>query len=301
MTTQANNQTQTQTNENSLALLKKGTVDVVAEKIRQFQESKEIHLPADYSAENALKSAWLILQDTKDKNNNPALTVCTKDSIANSLLDMVVQGLNPAKKQCYFIVYGNKLTCQRSYFGTMAVTKMVAKAKDIYAQVIYKGDDFEYTIERGRKKITKHVQRIENVSNENILAAYCVIEFDDGRPEYVEIMTIDQIKKAWQQGVLYNEKGNGTHQKFTEEMAKKTVINRACKAYINSSNDNYLLLHHFNRTEDARIEEEIEEEIAVNANTETIDITASVKPDGEATKQDSESIEKPVETGGPNF
>lgn len=45
----------------------------------------------------------MTLQSMTDKNRKPALTVCTKDSIANSLLDMVVQALNPVKKQCYFI------------------------------------------------------------------------------------------------------------------------------------------------------------------------------------------------------
>lgn len=108
-----------------LALVKRDTVDVVAEKVRQFQERGEIHFPANYSPENAMKSAWLLLQTVQDKNYKPALETCTKDSIANSLLDMVVQGLNPAKKQGYFIVYGTKLTFQRSYFGTMAVTKML--------------------------------------------------------------------------------------------------------------------------------------------------------------------------------
>lgn len=276
----------------TLALLKKDTVDVVTEKIREFQNNKEIHLPADYSAENALKSAWLTLQSTVDKEKKPALEICTKDSIANSLLDMVVQGLNPAKKQCYFVVYGNKLVCMRSYFGTMAVTKMASKAKEVYAQVIYKGDDFEYTIERGRKKILKHIQKIENVNNANILAAYCVIEFEDGH-EVMDLMTIDQIKQAWMQGINYRETG-GVHQKFTEEMAKKTVINRTCKSCINSSNDNYLLAHHFNQTEDTVLEEEVEEEIAENANNgETIEVTGKV--------QEEKASESQTQKAGPEY
>jgi len=255
-----------------LALVKKDTVDVVAARIREFQERGELHLPADYSAENAMKSAWLTLQSTVDKSGKPALQVCTRDSIANALLDMVVQGLNPAKKQCYFIVYGNKLVCQRSYFGSMAVCKQVAGATDVYAEVVYKGDDFEYEISRNRKIVTKHTQKIENVRNDNIIAAYCVIEFGDGRPPYTEIMTIDQIKQAWKQGQVYRENGNGTHQKFTEEMAKKTVINRACKAYINSSSDSGLLIRHFNRSDEERVEEEVAEEVAQHANGEVIDV-----------------------------
>lgn len=275
---------------NTLALLKKDTVDIVAAKIRQFQQSGELHLPPNYSAENAMKSAWLILQSTLDKNNKPALEVCTRDSITNALLDMVVQGLNPAKKQCYFIVYGNKLVCQRSYFGSMYLAKQMAGAKNIYAQVVYKGDDFQYEIVKGRKKVVKHVQKIENVSNENIIAAYCIIEFEDGRPEYTEIMTIDQIKKAWQQSQLYREGGSGTHQKFTDQMAMKTVINRACKALINSSNDNYLFLRSFNRTDEVQAEDDLAQEIAENANGEIIDVEGVPLPEEEV----AEVEEKPL-------
>jgi len=81
---------------NELAIIKRDTVDVVADKVKQFQENGEVHFPANYSPENAMKSAWLTLQNTQDRNKKPALEVCTKDSIANALLDMVVQGLNPA-------------------------------------------------------------------------------------------------------------------------------------------------------------------------------------------------------------
>lgn len=262
--------TQQAQTKDQLALVKKDVVDVVTQKIQSFVERGELQLPPGYSAMNSLKSAWLTLQSTVDKNGKPALQVCTRDSIANALLDMAIQGLNPAKKQCYFIVYGNKLVCQRSYFGSMHLAKEMAGAKDIYAQVVYKGDEFEYEIKRGKKYVRKHVQRIENVSNENIVAAYCVIEFDG--QEYTEIMTIDQIKKAWQQSQLYKENGQGTHQKFTDQMAMKTVINRACKAFINSSSDSHLFLRHFNRTDEVVAEEEVAEEITANANREYIDV-----------------------------
>lgn len=275
-----------------LALLKKDVVDVVAAKVKQYSESNELHLPQDYSVENAMKSAWLTLQSTKDKNDKLALEVCTKDSIANALLDMAIQGLNPAKKQCYFVVYGNKLNLTRSYFGTMAVARMAVGAKEIDPQVVYKGDEFEYSIERGRKRITKHIQKLENISPENIIAAYCVVTFDDGRPDYAEIMTFDQIQKAWLQGINYKIGGNGVHQKFSEEMAKKTVVNRTCKAYINSSNDNALLMHHFNRTEEAMAEMSVDAEIAENANGETIDIQGgAVEDTTEKTEQETLNLE----------
>lgn len=276
---------------NVLALVKKDVVDVVGKKVQEFVSRGELHLPTNYSVENAMKSAWLILQNTVDKDKRPVLQVCTRDSIANALLDMAVQGLNPAKKQGYFIAYGNQLVFQRSYFGTMAVTKRVAGAKEIFAEVVYKGDEFEYTIQRGNKIITKHVQRIENVAPENIVAAYCTIIFDNDR-QFTDVMAWAEIQKAWSKSKLDPKKEGSTHKEFAQEMARKTVINRACKRYLNSSDDGSLLMHHVNRADEILAEAEVEAEIAENANTEMIDIEAEyelLEDGGEDGEEDAEA------------
>lgn len=264
--------------QSQLAMVKRDVVDVVAEKIREFQNRGEIHFPANYSPENALKSAWLILQSVTDRNNRPALQVCTKDSIANALLDMVVQGLNPAKKQGYFIVYGNQLVFQRSYFGTMAVTKRVTGAKDILPMVVYEGDEFEFEIVRGKKRVTKHVQTLKSISSGKIVAAYCTIIFPDDS-EFTEIMTWDEIQVAWKRSRQNPDKEGSTHKEFPQEMAKRTVVNRTCKAYLNSSDDGSLLFQHINRADDAAEEAEVMEEISQNANKEFVDVDYEVVDD----------------------
>ena len=58
---------------NQLAIVKKDVIDTVANKIKGFQQSKELHLPENYSPENALKSAFLILQGTLDMSKKPVL------------------------------------------------------------------------------------------------------------------------------------------------------------------------------------------------------------------------------------
>src|SRR5690606_29707621 len=254
----------------------------------------ELHLPPNYSVENAMKSAWLILQNTFDKDKKPVLQVCSKDSIANALLDMAVQGLNPAKKQGYFIAYGKQLVFQRSYFGTMAVTKRVAGAKDIFAEIVYKGDEFEYTIQRGNKIITKHVQKIENVDPNNIVAAYCTIIFDDDR-QFTDIMTWAEIQKAWSKSKMNPEKEGSTHKEFAQEMARKTVINRACKRYLNSSDDGSLLMQHINRADEVAAEAEIEAEIEENANQELIDVDYEPVEDVAEEKPAEKPQEQPQE------
>ena len=291
-------------NGESTAVALKTIVDQVQNSITKLEREGQIHLPSSYSAPNALKAAWLTIQETKSRDGKPALAVCKPSSISYALLDMVIQGLNPAKKQCYFIVYGDKLTMMRSYFGAMAVAKEVAGAQDIWAQVVYKGDEFLYSIKRGKKSVEKHIQKIENVDDKNIAAAYCIIELDGGR-EHTEIMTVDQIKKAWSQGQTYKgDGGTSPHNKFGEEMAKRTVINRACKALINSSNDVSLLFKkHFNEAEEAMAEAQMDEEIRENANKDYIDVEGTVEEDVPfeevaATEEEPPAEEKPAKGKG---
>lgn len=231
---------------NAVMKVEKNITDTVLNKVVGFAQTGELVLPPDYSAENALKAAWLALQTVEDRNGSKALNVCSKESIANSLLDMVVQGLTPAKKQCYFIVYGKELTLSRSYMGTVAVAKRFSNVVDVRAQIVYEDDEFEYEINpvNGRIFITKHTQKIENIDINKIKAAYAVVQVEDSDP-YIEIMTIAQIKKAWGQGAT---KGNSpAHKNFAEEMAKKSVINRACKLFVNTSSDSAILTESFNR------------------------------------------------------
>jgi recombination protein RecT len=254
------------TNQNQLLMVKKDTVDIVAVKVKQFQESGELHFPENYSPENAMKSAWLILQDVKDKNGVPALQACSKDSIANSLLDMVVQGLNPAKKQGYFIAYGKTLTFEPSYFGTMAVTKRVLDCKSIDAAVIYEGDEVEYEMINGRVTNLSHKQKFGN-QDKQITGAYCTIVEKDGAT-YIELMTFAEIQKSWNQ----SKTGQMVHKKFPQEMAKRTVINRGCKKFLNASDDGSLVMKHIHRSDEVRAEAQLEEEILENANKDIIDV-----------------------------
>jgi len=224
----------------AVATIQKTIADSVLIRVQQFTANKDIRLPADYSPENALKSAWLVLLETKDKTGRPVLSVCTRESIANALLNMVLQGLNPVKKQCDFIAYGDKLTLQREYHGTIALARRYGAVREAVGNVVYEGDEFEYSIdEKGYKKIVKHVQALENIDVNNIKGAYATLLFEDGKREpYIEIMTIAQIRQAWMQGAT---KGvSPAHKNFPDQMAVKTVISRACKLFISSSDDSSL-------------------------------------------------------------
>lgn len=256
------------------ALLQKDITDTVNHKLEELK-TEGLVLPGNYNASNALKSAFFKLQETQDRNKQPALNVCTKESIANSLLDMVTQGLSPAKTQCYFIVYGDKLQLNRSYFGTQAVLKRLTNVKDIWANVIYQGDEFNYENVHGREKLIEHKTKFENRDNE-VIGAYAVVQTMDDE-EILTVMTKKEIDAAWGQ----SKTGLAVHKKFPQEMAKRTVINRAAKAFINTSDDSDLLIQAINNSteneyENERIditpEEEMQKEIEQNANSEILDV-----------------------------
>ena len=295
---------QKQNPENLPAKKKRNITEVVLSKVQVFQQNRELDLPPNYSPSNALKSAWLILQGTVDKNNKPALSVCTKESVANALLDMVVQGLNPAKKQCYFIVYGKKLMLHRSYMGAVAVCKRVSKdLDDIYAEVVYAGDELEFDINRGRRTITIHKQKFANIDDSKIQAAYAVAINKDGEIQRTELMTIDQLKAAWAQSQMkpINQDGSikkgSTHDKFTAEMAKKTVINRMGKRIINTSADEDLLIQTIRRNDEMHTELDADVEVEEYGNAEVIDINPQIEEKAQEPDPDDDEPEQQAETG----
>ena len=232
-------QQQQQQQPKNLPLMQKDITDYVMLRVKDLEEAGGLVFPKNYSAANQIKAAWFVLQETKDRNGKPALEVCNKNTVANAVLDMVIQGLSVSKKQGYFIVYGDKLEFQRSYFGTVALAKQCGMQGNPVANVIYEGDNFEYRIDTdtGLTSIVKHEQKFENVDISKIKGAYAIVTMPDGQRQ-VTIMSIAQIRSAWGQGAT---KGSSpAHKNFTDEMAKKTVIGRACKMIINSSDDAYL-------------------------------------------------------------
>lgn len=262
--------------------IQKTVVDDVLNRVEEYRAVGGLHLPDNYSVQNAIQAAGLIISKTVDKNKKPALEVCTRESVANSLLYMVTNGLNPLKEQCYFVVYGNELSCSKSYQGSIALSKRFGGVQDVIAQAVFKDDDFIFRInpESGRKEIIKHDQTLTSL-NSGVVGAYATAILADGSKD-VEIMTIEAIKQAW----LMRNKGDKNdltkaHENFSDEMAKKTVINRLCKKYINSSDDSVILPDNYNK--------QLESGNSKKANSK---ILAEQTPD---TKQLPESKETPKE------
>lgn len=264
------------------------TTNLVLARVIEFQKHGQLTLPKDFSPENALKAAWFALLETKDRNKKSVLDTCTKGSITNALFEMILQGLNPMKKQCAFIAYGDQLQMQREYHGTIALAKRFGGVKNVFGHVIYKEDVFKYSLnkETGVKEITEHTQVIENIDNEKIRGAYAVLILEDGS-QYIEIMNMAQIKKSWEMGAMKGK--SPAHINFPDQMSIKTVISRACKLFISSSDDGSIV--------DLNKKEERVVEVPKNANKETIAIEATViteDEEGKGKKETEKPAEKPI-------
>jgi recombination protein RecT len=268
------------------------------------EEKKGLKFPANYSIQNAMNSAYLMLKEAETKDGQPLLSVCTQESVVLSLTQMATQGLNPVKKQCYFVAYGNKCKLVPSYFGTLAILNRVKDLKrQPISNVVRQGDVFEYGYNQDMDLVIyKHETKIENLDNP-ILAVYAIIMTD--KEKVVEIMSRQQLENAWGQGQSWKSAKKGgyesaTHSKFSEEMAKKTVLNRASKKLINATDDSSIMgdqfIEAFNETSDNDAidvtQASVQQQIETNANTEEF-----IEP--EVLQGEVVNTKKPVESKKP--
>lgn len=257
------------------------------------QQSQGLDLPDNYSSSNALTQAFLKLQTVESRSKVPALQCCTPNSIVQSLMNMVVQGLSPAKNQCYFIVYGNELQMQRSYFGTVTSLLRLSNITDVDAQVIYEGDTVSTTVdEHGHLVLDTKNTHLDWTNQDNaMLGAYAIITTSDGI-DHLTIMTTKQIKVSWSQS-----KTDKVQKKFGSEMAKRTVLNRAAKLYVNTSDDSDLLTGAINETTSNEYDDE-RRDVTPKDNEEVSEAQALINSYEEAEKEKSNEVtEKKAEKG----
>lgn len=284
----------------------------VATRVQKMVEDDQINIPDNYSVVNAVQAAYFKLTEVDFGSKTALIDKVTKESVAFALQDMAIQALSVAKNQGYFIAYGDKLQFQRSYHGTQAVLKRMTGIKDVWANVIWKGEEFEVEYnERGQLAFRSHKVdwKAATGNKDDIEGAYCIIEREDG-VQFLTVMTMAEILTAWS-----TSKNKSVQDKYPQEMAKRTVFNRASKAFINTSDDSDLLISTVNRTtenefeptrKDITPEQEVKEEIKQNANQESIDIVSEpqiIEHGTETVDLGTGEIytDQQVQTGGPGF
>ena len=247
--------------------LKKNVGDQAIERINSLCDAG-FNMPADYNFVNAIKMSMLKLQELKDKNGKKALDVCTKASISSALFKMATKGLNVALNQGYFLVRGDVLCFQESYFGNVLMVKRIYPDWNPKPVVIHEGDEFIFGIDEttGKKHVVKHEQKLENI-DKDFIGGYLYLPDGD-----LYLMTKKQILTAWSKS---SSKEQSVHKSFTEKMVSKTLINSGCTMIINSTpqynvseednnqqseNSNTQQSQNFEEFEEAEVVEEVSEE-----------------------------------------
>ena len=235
------------------AVAELGVADELMTNLNTLAEDGTLYIPDNYSIGNALKSAMSKIMTSEQAN---ALIACTNESKKQALTEYVVQGLDASKNQAYFIPYKDKMVMMRSYFGDVSVAKRTGLIDDVYAIVIYQGDEIEIGFdEEGRETLIKHTTKFENKDKE-IIGAYAVAITKDKRKIYC-FMTRKELETSWTMSKSRNGKFLTD---YKQEAAKRTVIRRLVKMIFNSSlnttEQQTALIGSYNRTTEDEYDED---------------------------------------------
>lgn len=144
-------------------------------------------------------SKLITTQTKKDKNGNtqPAILTASADSIRECALAYVNGDFDFFRNQAYLIAYGDSIQFIVSKDGLVSGAKKILPGIELFSDIVYKGDKFEYQKIGGRTIITKHEQPIENITCniEDIVCAYATY-WKDGEQVEATIMTMKEITNA---------------------------------------------------------------------------------------------------------
>lgn len=183
---------------------------------------------------NAVKTAILTVKD---------LDTCTPSSVTLACLKCASDGLVPDGREAVLVVGRSKSKTggwvnQAQYWTMVAGLQKMAyrsgKIARLESRVVHAGDDF--SVEYGTSPGIRH--RPALIGGGDLVGAYAVATFRDGRT-YVEWMDRSEIEGIMRRSKSFDREKNapvGPWQTDFAEMARKTVLRRACK-YLPTNED----------------------------------------------------------------
>jgi len=189
----------------------------------------ELTLPPGYDVHGALIGAKRPLFQVHGVTDGTYLWT----DIGIALRDMVYQGLRADYNQCYFVPKQKRLVLTRSYRGTeLVVKRMHPEIASINSRCVFADDVFQFGYKNGIPyvKLHEHDDTKDPVPHcmlANIRYAYALIIGRDGQIIGGDIMDASQISSAWK-----NSSNQSIQHQFPEQMAQRSVINRAIKPFI---------------------------------------------------------------------
>lgn len=193
----------------------------VLESPKTLQEFKRA-LPQHLTAERFARIC------VTEMRKNPDLLKCSPASVLSCLIQSAQLGLEPGNGlgHAYLIPFRNKhtgtfeATFIVGYKGYLALARRSGNIKRISAQVVYAGDEFDYSF--GSVEYLSH-KPCGDTNMASLTHGYAVAEFKDGGIQ-IEVMTRKQIDAIKNRG-----RANPVWNSDYSEMARKTLIRRIAK------------------------------------------------------------------------
>lgn len=157
-------------------------------------------------------------------SRNPKLAECSDVSLARAVIKSAQLGLDCSGNtaQGYLVPYGNGCEFVTGYRGLIDLAVTGGAVRDIDAQVVYKGEEFEILL--GTDPHIAHGPAREGGRGE-VDGVYAIATLPGG-DKRVEWMTTPEIEAIRQKSRGKNQAPWRDH---WGEMARKTVIRRLCK------------------------------------------------------------------------
>lgn len=182
-------------------------------------------LPACYreSATRWINRGKLYMLTCKQSDK---LLKCTSQSLVRAFLQAAEQGIPVDGKLGYLVPYGDQATFMASYVGLLAVARRHALITDGYARLVRERDHFDLSMIDGvwRCEFRPFIGTDPGV----VIGAFAVLLFP-GKRSNVEFMNVEEIEAVRRRSKAAN---NGPWVTDWGEMAKKTVIRRVIKTYV---------------------------------------------------------------------
>lgn len=165
---------------------------------------------------------------------NPALFTCTVQSVKAAVLQAAHLGLelDPTRQLAYLIPRNRTLpdssriveaTFMPGYRGLIHLALKNADLVDIYAEIVYENEKFEYT--RGSNPSLNHVPLPPDQRGKAIQCVYAVARRKEYPPTFV-VMWPDEIEKVRNVSAAKNR---GPWKDWPEEMTRKCPVRRLSK------------------------------------------------------------------------
>lgn len=174
------------------------------------------------------KAKMLVYVALNALRKEPKLLNCTPESFIRSINHCSDIGLfpNTPENHAYLIPFGTECQVMIDYKGYIALAHQVPKVVKIWAELVYKGDEFRNILGADPDLIHVPDYDVERTL-ENLIGAYAVVKYSDGDKQWV-YMTRKELDKVKAVSKAKN-KSDSPWVTWPEEQYRKCPLRRLMK------------------------------------------------------------------------